>query len=412
MFSAVLFLFLQVANADLRYSFDSYLSAQKNEVINSSINPYNKVLVLPSEELNLDLRGELKWRTAKSQTLLRPRWVGQVRQSKDQLSDEVIQKEKSNFNLTDAFWEYNWNSVLTTTIGLQVFQWGPAEFLNASNPFFHFNSQQKSLFFKEKGQVLWRSNVSLNKENNIVVIFLPVSNNESEWIEEDQFQSKALIKYEKSWSGTLNSVGIIAGSEEKKNLFLGEYFNFSFYEGASLYADIKHSQKKINYEPVFNGLSYDMLYINEVSQSWTNLVVVGLRWESSFDYRIEYIYNSAGFNSTKLKNAIESASNQISLNYLQNLKRFFRPGLELLGQNYIYSSFRIADPFGSKDLNFYIRDLFSLQDQSNQLQFELDKSFLNSWTAYANQTLSYGDQDSEFRLTNAWSFLLGLKYSL
>ena len=98
MFSVVFFLFLQIAHADFRYSFDSYLSGQKNEVIDSSINPYNKVLVLPSEEMNLDIRGELKWRTAKSQTLFRPRWVGHVRQSKDQLSDQMIQKEKGDFN--------------------------------------------------------------------------------------------------------------------------------------------------------------------------------------------------------------------------------------------------------------------------------------------------------------------------
>ena len=158
MFSALLILALQVGHADFRYSVDSYLSGQKNEVIDSSINSFNQVLGLPSEEFNLDLRSELKWRTAKSQILFRPRWVGHIRKSTDQLSEVDTQKEKGDFNVTDFFWEYNWNSVLTTTIGLQVFQWGPAEFLNPSNPFFHFSTQQKSLFFKEKGQFILHSN--------------------------------------------------------------------------------------------------------------------------------------------------------------------------------------------------------------------------------------------------------------
>ena len=412
MFNCLLLVILNVSHADVRYSFDSYLSGQKSEIIDSTINPFNKVLGLSSEEIDLDLRPEIKWKTAKNQLVTRLRWLGKFQKITDLSDDKEKPNSKGELNLTDAFIESNWNRVLTTTVGLQVYQWGPAEFFNASNPFFHFRNQQKSLFYKEKGQVIVRSNLSLSKENNLVLAVVPVSNNESQWIEEDQFELKSFIKYELSWAGTSNNIGIVVGSEEKRNLFIGEYFNYSLFEGTAVYADIKHSQYKVNFEPVKNGPSYDMLEVKNLQDQWFTFGILGMRWETSFDLRFEYIFNTAGYDAEATKNAIQSASNQLSLNYLKNLKRFLKPGLELIGQNYLYVSLRVADPFNIKDFNFYLRDLYSVQDKSSQIQIESDKSFLDNYTLYASQTLTYGQDNTEFRLTNTWSFLIGLKYSL
>ena len=44
------------------------------------------------------------------------------------------------------------NPKLSFTAGLQTYQWGPAELINPSNPFYHFQSQQGTFGFKSKGK--------------------------------------------------------------------------------------------------------------------------------------------------------------------------------------------------------------------------------------------------------------------
>lgn len=412
MFSFLICFFLNISYAQLQMSYDFILSGQNSEVIDSDINPLNQVLTLPSEYYDADFRSEVKYRTRSNQVIVRPRWQGYSQKITNQATNQTLQEAKGKIDLTDAFIETNWNAKLSTTLGLQVYQWGPAEILNPSNSLFHFNSKQRGLFYKEKGQVLIRSNWSLNKENILVLAIEPISNAEPEWIDDDKFVAKFILKYEKSWLQTANYFGLVAGSEEKSNFYVGEYFNFSPIEGFSIYSDLKHPQYQQNYEPVFNGFSYDMEKVDNPKNQWQTLAVAGLRWESNFDIRLEYIYNSMGFDKNKLINARLSASNIFSAKYAQNLKRYFKSGLELLGQEYLYASLRVSEPFDFKDFNFYTRTVYSLQDQSSQLQIEFDKSFLDSWTGFASQSFSYGEDNSEFRLLNSWQTTLGLKLSL
>lgn len=412
MFNFLFCFFLNISHAQFQMSYDFIASGQKNEIIDSEINPLNQVLNLPTDYYYLDLRSELKYRTRSNQVIVRPRWEGYSQTIVNQATNKSVQNAKGRIDLTDAFVETTWGARFNTTLGLQVYQWGPAEFLNPSNALFHFNPRQRNLFYKEKGKALLRANWSLNKENIVVLAIEPISNNEPEWIEEDKFTSKFILKYEKSWLQTGNYFGLVAGSEEKSNFYVGEYFNWSPIEGFSIYADAKHPQYQQNFEPVFNGLAYDMERVNNPKNQWQTLAVAGLRWESNFDIRLEYIYNSMGYDKDKLLAARQSAANIFSTKYGQNLKRYLKSGLELLGQNYLYTSLRVNEPFDFKEFNFYTRYIYSMQDQSSQLQIEFDKSFLDSWTVFANQSLTYGAENSEFRLLNAWQTTLGLKLSL
>lgn len=409
-----IFLISHICFAKVTFSLDSYLSYSEAEIAQDGINVNNQVLELPHSKTQIDLRGELRWRQPTWQTLIRPRLL--ITQQKLESNYEEKTKSKSDVDLTDAFIEVNWGPRLSSTVGLQVYQWGPAEFLNSSNPFSHFNPQQKNLLFKDKGKALVRLNYSFNKENSLVLAFEPVSNLSGEWIAEDEFVTKGFIKYEKSWSGTLNSVGIVFGQAEKNNPFVGQYFSYYLSEIFSVYADFKQQQDYVHFEPVWNGLSYDMELSLPAKNKWPTLGVVGFRIEQGFDLRFEYIYNSAGYSREQLENAIESASNYFSSSYPKNAVRFFKPGLEILGKNYLYSSFRWTDPAWIKDFSFYLRVLYSMQDESSQAQIEIEKSFLGSLTFYVGQNLSSFQSRtvqglSEFRLAQSNESFAGLKWS-
>ncbi len=414
MFYVIFAIFITRVSAavELKISGDTFLSNVATDLNQESVNPGNQTLQLPRIKNQLEFRGEVKIRETKWQTVVRPQlWTAQQTRTVN-FQDEKYTKNK--FDLTDAFIEYNWNSYLATTVGLQVYQWGPSEFMNASNPFFHFNSNQKNLLYKEKGKALLRANISFNKENNLVIAVEPVSNQEPEWISDDAFTTKGFIKYEKSWSGTLNSVGFSAGVAEKSNFFVGEYFNWSANDIFSVYADMKQQKDLVNFEPVQNGSSFDLAQPENYKNRWSTLGVAGIRIEQSVDLRFEYIYNGAGYNLERTNQAVAAATNFISPNYAQNVRRFFRPGLELIGQKYFYTSLRVTDPIWIQNFSFYLRWLQSLQDRTSQVQVELEKSVLDAWTFYAGQTLGTFEtrtSTSEFRLVQTGEAFLGLKYS-
>ncbi|OFZ31401.1 MAG: hypothetical protein A2622_02105 [Bdellovibrionales bacterium RIFCSPHIGHO2_01_FULL_40_29] len=410
-FGIFLFYFSARVQADVLWAGDVYAVGSNHEIADTDINPNNQVLLLPIFKSEIDFRGEVKWDFNQSKIIIRPRWLGYQSISENYATSERHVESKGKIDLTDAFVETHWTRSFSTTIGLQVYQWGPAELLSPSNPIFHFNSSQRSLFYKEKGKVLIRSNLSLNKFNSIVAFVEPISNNEPEWRAESDFTVKALIKYEKSWDDSSQYWGLVTGLQEESNYFIGEYINLIPLESVSIYLDARHSQEKNNFTPLFNGISYDMMSARTISSNWDSLLISGFRFEGRFDFRLEYIFNQAGFEQEELINAISAIQNFLSPLYASNLKRFTKPGLELLGRQYLYSSIRITEPFSISETNIYFRWIHSLQDSSSQIQSEGDYSFADSWTGLIGGSYSIGETNSEFKILNNWSLTAGLKAS-
>ncbi len=408
MLSGFVFLILLQARAETGYLVENYFSYSNSDLSETAINPDNRILQLPSQILAADIRAELKWRGEQNQVVIRPRY----RAEKNRIDSTGVSSEKneSDWDLTDAFWEAQVNDNLSLTTGLQVYQWGPAELINPSNPLFHFNSRQKSFGYKEKGKVLIRGNYTLGRFDNFVLIAEPVSNNEAPWLEGD-FVPKALIKYEHQSEGSASQMGAVAGQEEKENKFLGIYFNGQVTEALSIYADARATEKEVGFKPEPSGIFWNL---DSPSRQKSNpvLAVSGLRWEGDYDVRFEYIYNSAGYSEEEWAVVLNSVSNPLNPNYLTNLRHFQNSGLELPGKQYLYFSYRVNEPFEKKDLNIYLRDLYSLQDYSSQIQFEFDKAISDSWVMFGNLTATAGRKVAVFNLLNAWQTLVGVKWVL
>lgn len=394
-------------NVEFGFSYEAYLFGEQRAYADSIINLGNEVLNIPEAGVFLDQRAEFKWLINDAKIIFRPRLVSYQQNYKTETTLKNESKSDTDANLTDAFYEQYITDRIFTTVGLQVYQWGPAEILNPSNPFFHFNTDQRSLVYKEKGKALLRLNWNAKSDYNFVFMVEPVSNNEAHWIAEEKFKPQFAGKFETAWTGTRNFLGFAAGIPDNADVFLGEYFQYEFTEGFSIYADAKHSVNNLFYEPQTEGAFLRMLPSKQDGTTST-LAVAGLRYEDNFDARLEYIYNSAGYDQQMFDRAL-LASSQLSPYLVDNIKRFQKSGLELLSQNYVYFSLRKTDPFEIKDFSLFFRSLTSLMDNSGVEQFEFDKSVLDWMNIFGQYSAFRGEQDSEFKLLDDWKASVGVK---
>lgn len=408
MFSWILIFLAVPSFAKTTYLLENYFSYSKNFRSETLINQDNQILKLPSQLVGADIRGELKWKGKRNQLVFRPRY--QAEKKVIIAGGETTSQNESDWNITDAFWETYLSANLSVTSGLQVYQWGPAELMNPSNPLFHFSSGQKSFGYKEKGKVLIRTNYTIGRAHSFVLIAEPVSNNESPWVE-GEFIPKALVKYEYQSQESPSQFGLTSGQEERENSFAGAYFTWQATEAFSIYSDTKTYEREIGFKPESSGLFWDL--VEPLKQkSWPVLSVNGLRWEGDFDVRIEHLYNSAGYSEEEWSEVLNAVSNPFNPNFASNLRKFQKPGLELPGKQYLYLSYRVNEPFEMKELNIYLRDLHSLQDYSSQMQLEFDKAMTDSIVVFGNVTGTSGRKEAEFKLLNSWQTTLGFKWVL
>jgi hypothetical protein len=398
---------------EVQWTYESYLFGEQQKLAESSVNPGNAVFAQPQQTLTLDNRIEMKWLINDAKVIARPRWIFTQDQVKNEMSGEEKSTTLGRVDMMDAFVEQTVNRKLSTTVGLQVYQWGPGELFNVSNPFFRFNNRQQTFTYKEKGHALVRFNYSFDLEKSLVLIGEPVSNREAFWMSEKEFKPQAALKFERTWKNTRNYYGLLAGSEAQQNPFVGEYAQYEFKPGFTIYVDAKHSYELAHYAPKANALGvYDMELVGENEQLWSHMALAGFRYEGNVDFRIEFLHNSAGYTKTEFENATLSASNFFNPKFPQNVTRYVFSGLNFPTQNYLYLSLRIMEPGSWRDFNFYLRTLNSLTDESGLVQAEFDKGLGNSFVVYASYTYFMGRQNTEFRLLDDWKALVGLKYSL
>lgn len=400
-------------NLHFDQSYETYFSAQASTYQNTVLNPGNQYFQFPSEVGEIDFRPDWKFSFLKFHKLvMRPRYLLNSSRTRYTNPTSETNTARGKFELTDFFLEDQWADSLKTVVGLQVYQWGPAELINPSNPLFHFNNRQRGAFYKEKGQVLLRANLDWNKHWGQVFIFEPISNNEPEWVSRTNFVQKGLLKTEYRFDNPVNYMGLVVGREELQKSFFGEYLTVSPYEGFSLYTDARHTEGLIPYRPQGNIYAGYSLERNDAITSWYTLAVSGLRYEAvNYDLRLEYVYNEHGLNKEKFAQYLLTIQ-QLTPDLPNNLVAFAKPGLELLGQQYLYLSLRFPNLGKKEDMSLAFRIIGSVQDSSAVLQSDFDKNINDHLTAYLEAFTPSGAKETELNLFGQSFYMVGLKWNL
>lgn len=395
--------------AEQRFIFDNYFYGEFSHPETSSVNPGNSILQIPDREGTADLRPEWMLTTEQWKAVVRPRWVGRWFEWSE-LGDSQ-RSSNGDVNLMDAYVEYKPLDGLKAVAGLEVYQWGPAELMNVSNPLFHLHTNSHSVFFKEKGEALVRLSYDQNENWNHMLIANPISNNEEPYRAEQQFQSSGFLKSEVRNKAGNAYAGALLGSDDDRLPFIGEYGQFGWESGWSVYLDARQTRGNHTFVPQMNGFGYIEMDPKDDNSAIVNQSIVGVRWEGRVDVRAEFYWNSAGYTPDQFQWALSSV--RVPTPWLaNNLSRFLQPGLELLGRYYSYLSIRIPDLGRKKDVSIAFRNLNSLQDASGFAQFAFDKPLNDALVIELEADLAYGGPDSELTLASSYELVAGLKWTL
>lgn len=384
------------------------------EVAESDFNPDNRVFNTPRGFARTDIRGDLKATYLGNLSfILRPRFFGTSSDIFYPISKEPVNKSEGKWDINEAYADLEVTSFMNVSLGLQNFQWGPAESLSPSNTIFKFEADQKSVFYRAKGKVLARTNFTLWGNHSLILIHEPETNREPNWIANRDFEKKSLLKWESRSSSDSNTyIGLTTGTMELNKSFQGVYLNYFFKEKYSLYTDVRKSTGSIAYYPVevaTEQFLFDIDPVRSIKDQY--LSVVGFRIESRGDLRLEWIYNSAGYNSKDIINLKKSLA-QTQLNYYSNLAMAVKPGLEMYTQNYLYLSYRLPDLGKKKNSTFFWRYLYSLLDESGSMEMNWEAPLNNFWNYYVEASFTNGQNNTELKLIEKSSFFVGVKFSL
>jgi hypothetical protein len=413
MFSLIASILVFPAQAQLKSQFEIFgSSTYEQNVSNSPLNTGNRVFSLPTWQHTFEFRPDLQYVFSDTQSLVfRSRHFLQSTQTDFSQPAATENKNQVRSDISDAYWTASLSDKTSATLGLQNYQWGPGELLSPSNPLFHFNTEQKSFFYKEKGQVLIRTNWNPTQDWSILTLLEPTDNRDPYWIADSTSSPQGLLKIEKQFENPVNSLAVVAGKIEEKTAFFGEHGNWSPAEGYSIYLDVRHQQGDFHYKHYTDGSGF--IYLDKKNDNLSQiltLALAGFRWEGRTDFRQELIWNEAGYNKNEWAAVLQSVTTA-SPYLAQNLRRFSQPGLELRTKLYSYTSLRVPNLGSNNQISVSIRCLASLSEDSSIWQFNYEHDLSDAMVASAEVIVIGGRNNTEFRLLKEGQASLGFRWS-
>ena len=356
--------------------------------------------------LSNDFRGDFKSSYEDTQLVFRPRLLANV-------DMKAIKDRQTNLFLSEVYLAHQISGETQISVGRQSYQWGPAEFISWSNTIFHFDYNARSFFYKEDGHYLVRGSYSPTKNASWILMSEGLNEHaktdNEKFIHGQEYQRKILLKSEIIFLKSSDYIGITFSTAERESKNVGLYGNLEVADGISIYTDSKVTTDVTYYDLTKNS-GFDTWKLVEKDKDLHPMMLFGARYEGSFDLRIEYIYNSLGLNQSELKTAISSIG-PTNLFALFNSAILNHSGRELLGEQYLYTSFRIPNLGDREDLSLYLRHFYSFQDQSNTLAFLAEKELFSSLVGYLEIEKSFGSKSDELSLLASFTGKAGVKWS-
>lgn len=392
-----------------------------SQILTSPANPGN-FQGIPNLEAISELRPDLKIDADKVLFLARPQFRYTPSQTNTNgITYHSLGLEQADFYFNDLFMQWAPGDTVILAYGLQNYQWGPAESFSPTNTIFHETIQSKDVLFEFRGHHIVRANFTPAEDWSFVLLGEITGDGEPSFIANQAFERQFILKSEHNWNSGADYAGLALNWREFTGNSFGEYFNLSFANGFSIYADVDHAVGSHSWYPVTqtnpDGSTGVTLAQSQASNSSLyTLAVTGMRYSfvNGSDARLEYIFNQAGYNSSQealIRQALVSPGPFQLLTNLQNTSQFISPGLEFPGQQFLFASLRIPDFLELKGLSFYSRYMFSLTDQSGTAYSTLEYLVGSSGTLFSAVGFSHGDPLSELRGLVSYTAIGGYKHA-
>jgi hypothetical protein len=400
--SAMIATGVQAAPLETGYLFEGYAIGSYHSVRDSTLNPANRILQIPTYQLGLDLRPQAAADWGTLSALARPRIRG-FAQSGDNLTEETF----ARFHFDEASLKWKATEDFQLLGGIHYVQWGPAELFSPSNPLIHFSLDQRSIIFRMRGKALIKADYYFSQKSFLTAIVEPVSNGEADWITGYKFVPRGLLRWEQQLGDHPgNYFGLSVGRMERENLFAAGYAAYYFDDYWSTYADVRVSPgSPALYPSVTSPTGFEPGQTN--AGQWYSLSTLGIRWEGFFDTRLEYILNTYGLSPREWDSGLSLATTNPGAS-----AALFRAGLEMPRQQYLYTSLR-TDRLGTGDeLRLSVRYLHSLGDHSGAFFSAVEWNFNPLCTLIVEPMVTHGGAKGEFSQAASMEIFTELRVAL
>jgi hypothetical protein len=261
------------------------------------------------------------------------------------------------------------------------------------------------------GRSLLRLNFSPSADWSVVSLLEVAKNEENEFITEQEFKLKKLLKVEQRLENPADYWGLTAGIEQMGDPFFGAYGNKVFAESWSFYFDVKRTAVSERFKPVLIApLNAQVQMVDDGGKPY-GLGILGLRLETEdFDWRYEWLSNELGYSDDEMALAGLAMIPQ-NPHSTQNQSRFFKNGRELPSKAYDYLSLRFNRFFQYKNLSFALRALRSKRDDSSLVTCQWDGTWRDNWTFYFSTQFSPKKETGELTMLYKNKINSGIKYT-
>lgn len=391
-----------------RGSLDLFSSVLGIWRASGQLNPDNQVLRTPHGVVDNQLRPNLRFELDRLQVVVRPRFSldWSVRRDEDAWSDEW----KGSVDLPEAYASWRVNDVFSLSYGLQNYQWGPAETLNATNTIIH-RPYNRNLLTLVKGKQIVRLNISYGRRFSTILLFEPGDNGEPPFRFNTRFDRKILLRTELTSRSGASYVGLAGGAGSLSAEWFGEYGSVALSDAFSIYIDARHQAGSDAWYPTASA-DDPVGFEQRRSQHIKTIGVAGARYtfESGADLRVEYIHNDVGYTRQEERLATQNVLTRLAttpavLGYLQ------APGLDLPGQKYAYASARAPDLLKDKSLTMDLRVIKNFADNTGIVFVNIEWFATDALVVFSSSSIAFGREDGDLtRQARAYS-ILGIRHT-
>ncbi len=370
------------------------------------LNHKNTVLRLSHLALTSEARPSVEvhiggWLTA----VARPRLVGGFAMA--QVNGDWPEGESAlAVTLPELYGTWQASDWFALSWGLQNFQWGPGELASPSNRLFHETGLLRDPLYLVQGRHLVRANLSSGRELSVVGMVELSDTDERPFVAREDFDRSAHLKVEYADATGRWLVGVVGSAWLEHEPTLGEYAQLQLTDVVALYLDASHGRERRAWYPGRHAFVKRSIDVDEIELFSTALVGARLSFDGGVEVRGEYLSQQAGWEADDFEDAA------LLVLATRDLEPYVAPGLELVGQQFIYLALRAPELPPMKKLTVQPRVLWSLTDRSMAAFVTISAEAGERTTAFLSAFASVGDAHDElarfvrgavtFGVVNTW----------
>lgn len=399
-----------------KVDFRALLSGEIREVADTSQNPDNSFLELPSSTGLFEFRPDLSVNTKGHDLLVKPR----LALSYDMWKDGTLSGEDdgdAEMFVNEWLLRLRLYEGCFLSYGRENLQWGPAYLFSPSNPFFQDNGRsnpKKEIPGMDFARFIWLP------IKDWTVSFIVNTDEGRQDFQGLSFEKTCAVKID--YFGTEKSFGTIFSATEERDARFGGYLTWTTSDAMLVYTEGSLIRGARTYRPGPANNPFGLMMIEEDKDNsdLSAVILIGAQYTLELGPTItfEYLYNGLGYNNEEADDyySVRDAAGDTLITgsaiiglARQILRRAANPGMRFLRRNYLMLQYNHNDINDKLSLTF--RWSQNLDDASCQFLSILEYYLGDHVQLFGIGVLNVGEDHQEFGSSSYKSqLMIGCEY--